>query len=253
VVHGDVENRGADKVQSCCGKTARNIRERTIMRTDKSNGAQEAKNRFRTDRLRMVEQQIRGRGIKDPHVLKAMEEVPRHLFVAPDDQSSAYDDNPLPIGYGQTISQPYIVALMTETLHITAHDRVLEIGTGSGYQSAILSRLAKDVFSIESIAPLADRARLTLNDLACHNVHVRVSDGYEGWPDKAPFDGVIVTAAPETVPDELIEQVADGGRIVIPVGLHYQELILLTKERTVVRSHKIADVRFVPMVRKEKG
>lgn len=196
----------------------------------------------------MVEEQIRRRGVDDPKVLEVMAIVPRHLFVLEADRPSAYMDGPLPIGFGQTISQPYIVALMTEALRVTGEDRVLEIGTGSGYQSAVLSRMARAVFSIESVEPLGRRAKRQLKDLGCDNVHVRVGDGFAGWPEEAPFDGIIVTAAPETVPDALMRQLTDGGRMVIPVGMYHQELLVLRKQGSEVLRQKIADVRFVPMI-----
>jgi protein-L-isoaspartate(D-aspartate) O-methyltransferase len=223
------------------------------MRTKKGNGSpkpdEPGADPFQADRLRMVHEQIRGRGIDDGRVLAAMEEVPRHVFVAPGDQASAYNDNPLPIGFGQTISQPYIVALMTEALKIKPSDRVLEIGTGSGYQTSILARLARDVFTIECVESLAKDALQRLREFNCDNAHVRIGDGYDGWPEEAPFDGIIVTAAPESVPETLVDQLTVDGRMVIPVGAYYQELVLLTREGDGVRREKITDVRFVPMVR----
>jgi protein-L-isoaspartate(D-aspartate) O-methyltransferase len=206
---------------------------------------------FKHARLQMVHDQIRTRGITDPLVLEAMEEVPRHRFVVPLDEAAAYDDNPLPIGFGQTISQPYIVALMTAALQLKEGDRVLEIGTGSGYQTAILSRLAREVYSIEFVKSLAEDAERRLQEFGCDNVHIRVSDGYEGWPEEAPFDGIIVTAAPEEVPDTLIAQLSPKGRLVIPVGVHYQELFAIEKVGDALRREKLADVRFVPMVRRK--
>lgn len=205
---------------------------------------------FRDDRHRMVERQLRDRGIRDARVLDVMERLPRDLFVTLGEMDSAYNDTPLPIGFGQTISQPYIVALMTEALEITTEHRVLEIGTGSGYQTAILSRLAGEVFSIESVSALAQEAKQHLDTLGIRNVHIRVGDGYEGWPEEAPFDRLIVTAAPETVPQPLVDQLVDGGIMVVPVGVHYQELIVVRKDADKVRRKKIADVRFVPMVKR---
>lgn len=204
--------------------------------------------RFKTERLKMVDEQIRRRGIRDPRVLEAMERVPRHLFVSPGERRYAYNDNPLPIGHGQTISQPYIVALMTELLELKRGDRVLEIGAGSGYQTAVLSLLAGKVFSIERVEQLGVSARERLDSLGFDNVEVRVGDGYAGWSAEAPFDSIIVTAAPETVPQALIEQLTDGGRMAIPVGLHFQELFCVVKEGEKTREEKIANVRFVPMV-----
>jgi protein-L-isoaspartate(D-aspartate) O-methyltransferase len=202
------------------------------------------------DRLRMVHEQIRRRDVKDPRVLRAMEKVPRHLFVRPEDIPFAHTDSPLPIGHGQTISQPYIVALMTELLEIEPDHRVLEIGTGSGYQAAVLSLLAKDVYTVEYLEPLAASARKLLASLGCANVHVRVGDGYEGWKEEAPFDSIIVTAAPESVPDALSAQLKEGGRMAIPVGSYFQDLVLAVKKAGRLREQKVADVRFVPMVRR---
>jgi protein-L-isoaspartate(D-aspartate) O-methyltransferase len=198
----------------------------------------------------MVHEQIRTRGISDPRVLAAMESVPRHLFVVALDVATAYNDTPRSIGFGQTISQPYIVALMTAALRVEPSDRVLEIGTGSGYQTAILSHLAREVYSVEFVKSLAEDAERRLHDVGCANVHIRVGDGYAGWPEEAPFDGIIVTAAPEEVPQSLIDQLAPEARLVIPVGVHYQELFAIDKVGGKLRREKLADVRFVPMVRR---
>jgi len=222
----------------------------------KSTGGNTVDDVYLKPRLRMVAKQIRRRGVSDVRVLKAMEQVPRHLFVPPAQVGEAYDDHPLPVGYGQTISQPYIVALMTESLKLHAGDRVLEIGTGSGYQAAVLSLLVKKVYSMEIVAPLGRSAARCLKDLGFNNVDVRIGDGYLGWPDEAPFDAIMVTAAPDTVPQPLIDQLAEGGRMVIPVGEYYQELILLVKKDGRVERQSIASVRFVPMVshpKKENG
>lgn len=203
---------------------------------------------FAGARRRMVEEQIRARGVTAPRVLAAMEAVPRHLFVPEGERQRAYTDSPLPIGAGQTISQPYIVALMTSLLDVQPGDRILEVGTGSGYQAAVLSRLARRVYTVEILEPLANRARRTLAALGYDNVHVRVGDGYQGWPEEAPFDGIIVTAAPRHVPEPLLRQLKTGGKLVIPVGEGYQDLEVLTKragggfDRT-----KVLPVRFVPM------
>jgi protein-L-isoaspartate(D-aspartate) O-methyltransferase len=202
----------------------------------------------KANRHRMVEEQIRRRNIKDPRVLWAMETVPRHLFVRPDDFANAYDDTPLPIGLGQTISQPYIVALMTELLDLEPAHRVLEIGTGSGYQAAVLSLLVSEVFSIECIEPLGAEARERLESLGYDNVRVKIADGYAGWREAAPFDAVIVTAAPERIPDELVDQLVDGGRMAIPVGTNFQELYRVVIRGGDTIEEKIANVRFVPMV-----
>ena len=199
-------------------------------------------------RARMVETQIVSRGVRDPRVLEAMRKVPRHLFVAPPERAHGYEDHPLPIGGSQTISQPYIVALMTELLALPPKARVLEIGTGSGYQSAVLSEIADEVYSIEILPDLADAAASKLKELGYANVTVRAGDGYRGWPEHAPFDGIIVTAAPEKIPEPLVEQLAPGGRMVIPVGGFFQELKVFTREPDGTVSEKaIIPVRFVPM------
>jgi protein-L-isoaspartate(D-aspartate) O-methyltransferase len=196
----------------------------------------------------MVETQIMARGVRDPRVLAAMREVPRHLFVDPSESGGAYEDHPLPIGGNQTISQPYIVALMTELAKIGPRDKVLEIGTGSGYQSAVLSKLATEVYSIEIVPELARQSAERLRKLGYANVTVREGDGYRGWPEHAPFDAIIVTAAPDRIPQPLLDQLAAGGRLVIPVGSFFQELKVLTKDRDGRISEKdIIPVRFVPM------
>lgn len=208
---------------------------------------------YRNERLRMVEDQIRRRDVKDRRVLEAMETVPRHRFVLGADLDFAYADTPLPIGQGQTISQPYIVALMTEMLELEPAHRVLEIGTGSGYQAAVLSLVAKEVFTVEYVPSLGTEAKKRLESLGYRNVHVRIGDGYAGWPEEAPFDAVIVTAAPDKVPPSLVDQLKDGGRMAIPVGTHFQELFLIRKAGGKTTEEKVADVRFVPMVGKERG
>ncbi len=195
----------------------------------------------------MVEQQIRERGVEQPAVLQAMESVPRHLFIPADHRDQAYSDAPLPIGWGQTISQPYIVALMTQLLDLDHHDKVLEIGTGSGYHAAVLSKVAGEVFTIEIIDELGKQARATLQQLGYQNVHVRVGDGYKGWPEEAPFDAIILTAAPPKIPEPLVEQLKVGGRMVVPVGSYLQDLLLLTKTAHGVEKRIVAPVRFVPM------
>jgi len=199
-------------------------------------------------RAGMVDRQIAGRGVKDTRVLAVMREVPRHLFVPPDQASQAYDDHPLPIGSGQTISQPYVVAFMTEQLGLTGKERVLEIGTGSGYQTAVLSRLAGKVFSIEIRPELAAEAAERLKEYGATNVEVRAADGFFGWPEEAPFDGILVTAAPETVPEPLLAQLAPGGRMVIPVGGFYQELKVIERTADGFRERSVLPVRFVPFV-----
>ncbi|MFP8881862.1 MAG: protein-L-isoaspartate(D-aspartate) O-methyltransferase [Myxococcota bacterium] len=198
-------------------------------------------------RDQMVHEQLVGRDIRDPRVLAAMREVPRHEFVPESERARAYDDHPLPIGYRQTISQPYIVAAMTERLELTGDQRVLEIGTGSGYQTAVLARLAKEVYSIEIIEELAERASADLSRLGYHNVTLRSGDGYRGWSEHAPFDAIIVTAAPDHVPQPLIDQLAMGGRMVVPVGKWSQELVLLRRTPDGVERKHFMNVRFVPM------
>jgi protein-L-isoaspartate(D-aspartate) O-methyltransferase len=173
---------------------------------------------FATQRQRMVEQQLKPRGIKEERVLAAMAKVPREEFIPVDARAGAYEDGPLPIGYDQTISQPYVVAFMTEQLRPKTSDRVLEIGSGSGYQAAILGELVAEIYTIEIVAPLAKTAEATLQRLGYNNVHIKVGDGYKGWPEEAPFDAIIVTCAPEKVPEPLVDQLKDDGRMVIPVG-----------------------------------
>ncbi|HDT14331.1 MAG TPA: protein-L-isoaspartate(D-aspartate) O-methyltransferase [Candidatus Aminicenantes bacterium] len=204
---------------------------------------------FAAMRRTMVARQIEARGVRDPLVLKAMAEVPRHLFVPADIAGEAYEDYPLPIGEGQTISQPYIVALMTECLALEGGEKVLEIGTGSGYQAAVLGRIAGEVFSIEINAALAFRAGSTLAELGYANVRVRAGDGFFGWPEEAPFDAVIVTAAAPEVPPALFDQLAEGGRLVLPLGdpKTYQRLTVITKRGDKPRTERVLDVRFVPM------
>lgn len=204
-------------------------------------------------RTQMVEQQLAGRDIKNPRVLDAMRKVPRHEFVPQSMRLGAYDDTPLPIGYNQTISQPYIVAYMTEALELQPTHRVLEIGTGSGYQAAVLGELARDVYTIEIVEPLATRARETLKRLGYNNVHVRTGNGYLGWPEKAPFDRVMVTAAPDQVPPALVEQLTVGGLMAIPVGVGDQELRILRRTEKGLETLRTLPVRFVPMTGKPKG
>lgn len=198
-------------------------------------------------RKQMVENQIRARGVKDQRVLDALLRVERHHFVPQGLEQAAYDDNPLSIGEGQTISQPYIVALMTELARVQSGSKVLEVGTGSGYQAAVLSVLAKEVFTIEIIQSLGNQAREKLKALGYENVHVRVGDGYKGWPEEAPFDAILVTAAPDHVPQPLVDQLKIGGRLVIPLGDFYQDLAVLTKTEKGIQKENIIPVRFVPM------
>ncbi len=204
---------------------------------------------FSAQREAMVAKQIERRGVKDPRVLAAMRKIPRHEFVPVDTRKNAYDDRPLPIGHGQTISQPYVVAFMTEVLALKSSEKVLEVGTGSGYQAAVLGELAKEVSSIEIVAPLAQRATAVLKKLGYDNVNVRVGDGYRGWREAAPFDAIIVTCAPDAVPQPLVDQLAEGGRMIIPVGPTGEagHLVLLRKSHGKLNQRKILPVRFVPM------
>ena len=203
------------------------------------------------ERARMVDEQIRARGIREEAVLAAMTRVPRHEFVPLEWQQLSYADRPLPIGFDQTISQPYIVGYMTEAAQIEPDDKVLEIGTGSGYQAAILAELAREVYTIELIPELAARARSALRKLGYTNVHTRTGDGYAGWKEQAPFDAILVTAAPDHVPPALVEQLAVNARMIIPVGRGEQEMRVITKTaRGVIEESTIA-VRFVPLVRRD--
>lgn len=205
---------------------------------------------WQDERTRMVTEQLQARDIHNERVLDAMRSVPRHLFIPEHARGGSYGDFPVPIGYGQTISQPYIVAFMTQSLDIGPGDRVLEIGTGSGYQAAVLSLLAKEVFTIEIIESLANRARGTLTDLGYKNVQVRAGNGYFGWPEHAPFDRIIVTAAPEEVPPALVEQLKLGGLMAIPVGVDDQELRVLRRTSSGMETIATLPVRFVPMTGK---
>jgi protein-L-isoaspartate(D-aspartate) O-methyltransferase len=208
---------------------------------------------FAAQRERMVEKQLKFRGIKDERVLAAMAKVPREEFIPVDTRADAYEDGPLPIGYDQTISQPYIVAFMTEQLRPKSNDRVLEIGSGSGYQAAVLAELVADVYTIDIVEPLAKTAEATLQRLGYKNVHIKVGDGYKGWPEEAPFDAIIVTCAPEKVPQPLVDQLTDGGRMVIPVGERFaQQLYLLEKKNGQLKESATLPVRFVPMVRSKE-
>jgi len=207
--------------------------------------------RYVTARLRMVRVQVVDRGITNKSVLAAMSKVPRHLFVPTEYQNEAYDDNPLPIGYGQTISQPYIVALMTEAVMPGPNKKALEVGTGSGYQAAVLAEIVDHVYSIEIVPDLALESYERLKELGYKNVTVKFGDGYKGWSENAPFDIIIVTAAADQIPAPLVEQLAEGGRLVIPVGAPtaVQELILLYKKNGKIEKSRITFVRFVPFKR----
>jgi protein-L-isoaspartate(D-aspartate) O-methyltransferase len=200
-----------------------------------------------TERNYMVDRQIEGRGIKNRKVLNAMREVPRHRFVPESVKANAYDDNPLPIGYGQTISQPYIVAQMTDLLNLSGTERILEIGTGSGYQAAILAKICDSVYTIEIICPLADRADSTMKALGYDNVKVICGDGYRGYAEAAPYDRIIVTAAPDHVPQPLLDQLSMGGFMVIPVGDKLQFLKIYEKTEEGIKEKTDIAVRFVPM------
>jgi protein-L-isoaspartate(D-aspartate) O-methyltransferase len=204
---------------------------------------------FAAERQKMVEQQLRTRGIREERVLAAMAKVPREEFVPENERGQSYADSALPIGHDQTISQPFIVAYMTEQSRLQPSDRVLEVGTGSGYQAAILAELAKDVYTIEIIEPLAKEASARLARLGYNNAHVKVGDGYQGWPEVAPFDAIIVTCAPDKVPQPLTQQLKDGGRMIIPVGttMMEQQLYLLEKKNGQMAQTAILPVRFVPM------
>jgi protein-L-isoaspartate(D-aspartate) O-methyltransferase len=214
-------------------------------------GAQRLDQRTLTERrLAMVESQIRARGVDDERVLAAMAKVPRHRFVLESDLDVAYDDHPIGIGFGQTISQPYIVGFMSDALALDATHRVLEIGTGSGYQAAVLGELAREVYTIEIVPELAKRSSALLTALGYANVHVRAGDGYAGWREHAPFDAIIVTAAPDHVPQPLVDQLKMGGRLVIPVGRGSQDLLVMTRTENGLREEERLPVRFVPLTRK---
>jgi protein-L-isoaspartate(D-aspartate) O-methyltransferase len=204
---------------------------------------------YQAARQRMVEEDIQGRGIDDKRVLQAMLKVERHLFVPENYRHLAYADRPLPIGGRQTISQPYIVALMTHHLHLNPEDKVLEIGTGSGYQAAVLAELAKEVYSIEIIEELARRAQECLQELGYHNVQVKCGDGFYGWKEYAPYDAIIVTCAAPSIPQHLVDQLKEGGRLILPLGDEpfHQSLTVLTKRNGRIEKQRITDVVFVPM------
>lgn len=196
----------------------------------------------------MVTRQIEARGVTDKNVLNAMRTVERHKFVPEHSLHAAYDDHPLPIGYSQTISQPYIVALMTELCNLKGTEKVLEIGTGSGYQAAVLSRCAGSVYSIEIVEPLGKLAKQRLKTMGFDNVQVKIGDGYKGWPEEAPFDVIILTAAPPSLPESLFEQLREGGIMVAPVGEFFQELVQVEKINNTLHRKTVTHVRFVPMV-----
>ncbi len=196
----------------------------------------------------MVDVQIETRGVKDKRILAAMRKVPRHVFVPENMKRYAYQDEPLLIGEGQTISQPYIVAYMSEALQLKGPERVLEVGTGSGYQTAILAEIVKEVFTVELIETLSERAQETIKELGYKNIHFKIGDGTFGWKDHAPYDAIMVTAAPAKVPQSLREQLKVGGRMIIPVGATFQELVLLIREKKKFKKKKLLPVRFVPLI-----
>jgi protein-L-isoaspartate(D-aspartate) O-methyltransferase len=212
-------------------------------------GADSSETLFAQKRKSMVESQIKARGIRDPRVLDAMLKVRRHRFVPSHISHLAYEDYPLSIGEGQTISQPYIVALMTELLSLKGKEKILEIGTGSGYQAAILAELAGEVYTIEIFESLARQADGLLKELHYKNIRVKFGDGFLGWPERSPFDGIIVTCAPEKIPPPLLEQLAEGGRLVIPVGKYRQDLKFMRKIKNRIKEEDVIPVRFVPMLR----
>lgn len=222
------------------------------IKTEKETSVIEDKAWWKSAVNEMVNSQIVARGVADKRVIEVMKNIPRHLFVPNELERFAYVDSPLLIGHGQTISQPYIVALMTELLGLKGKEQVLEIGTGSGYQAAIISKLAKKCYTIEIVKELAESAKQKLKELGYKNVYVKWGDGYKGWKEQAPFDAIIVTAAPEDIPEELLKQLKVGGKMVIPVGdleTNSQELLVITKVKEGYKEEKIIPVRFVPMIK----
>lgn len=212
-------------------------------------GFDQGKDAFVERRYNMVETQIQSRGITDDKVLNAFRKVPPHRFVLPEYISSAYNDSPLPITDGQTISQPYIVAFMTDVLELKHSDKVLEIGTGSGYQAAILAEMCDSVFTIEIFKTMGEKAKGLFDELGYQNIFTKIGDGYKGWPEQAPFDAIIVTCSPTHIPPQLKDQLAEGGRMIIPVGESFvQSLVLLKKKRGKIKEVDVLPVRFVPMI-----
>jgi protein-L-isoaspartate(D-aspartate) O-methyltransferase len=209
--------------------------------------------KFERLRQRMIREQLQMRNIKDLHVLAAMNKVPRHEFVPFDYRESAYDDCALPLKMGQTVSQPYIVAFMTQALELQGTERVLEIGTGSGYQAAVLAEIVTEVYTIEILPQLHEQAAALLAKLGFRNIHLRTGDGYMGWPEHAPFDRIIVTAAPEYVPQPLIDQLKEGGRLIVPLGKINQDLVIIKKEKAGITRQTTIPVRFVPMTGEAMG
>ncbi len=206
------------------------------------------KDNFEEEREKMVQTQIEARGVKDEKVLKAMRKVCRHLFVPENMRAYAYQDEPLPIGEGQTISQPYIVAYMTEVLELKGEERVLEVGTGSGYQAAVLAEIVKEVFTVEIIESLSSKAQEVLKSLEYKNVYFKIGDGTLGWKENAPYDAIIVTAAPSKLPQALEEQLKISGRMIIPVGSMFQELVLVRRGKKKIKKKRLIPVRFVPLI-----
>ncbi len=209
-----------------------------------------AEEQFAAQRVRMVEDQIKDRGVRDERVLAALRKIPRHDYLPERLRSLAYADQPLPIGLNQTISQPYIVAYMTAQLGLKGNEKILEVGTGSGYQAAVLAEIVKEVYSIEILCPLAQRADSVLKTAGYKNIRVQCGDGYRGWPAAAPFDGIIVTAAPDHIPQPLIDQLKTGGRMILPLGENGQELVLVIKTASGIEKQILIPVRFVPMTGK---
>lgn len=223
-----------------------------IVMFGKCNSQEKPTDDYTALRGNMVKYQIEARGISDNNVLNAMRVIERHLFVPPEYARQAYEDHPLPIGEGQTISQPYIVAIMTEVLDLNKSSKVLEVGTGSGYQAAILSQICDSVYTIEIFESLGKQAHKLLKDIGYDNVKVKVGDGYEGWPEHSPFDAILATCAPTHIPQALKDQLKEGGKMVIPVGESYaQELVLLEKRNGKIEKKNIISVRFVPMINEE--
>ena len=203
---------------------------------------------FASLRERMVEEQIIARGVKDKKVIEVMKKVPRHLFVPEEYRQYSYEDEPLPIGEGQTISQPYIVAYMTEILELKEDDKVLEVGTGSGYQTAILAEIVKEVYTVEIIESLSKRAQKVLKELGYENIYFKIGDGTYGWKEHSPYNAILVTAAPSKIPESLQNQLDEGGRMIIPVGSFFQELVLVIRQKNKFKKKKLIPVRFVPLV-----
>lgn len=207
--------------------------------------------KFREKRIKMVDLQIRAKGIRSSKVLKVMEKVPRHCFIPENTQAHAYADEPLPIGKGQTISQPYIVAYMTDALNLDGSEKILEIGTGSGYQTAILAEIGREIYTVEVIEFLAIRAKKVLSEFNYTNIRFKLGDGNEGWDEHALYDAILVTAAPPKIPEKLLEQLKVGGRMILPVGVTFQELVYIEKLKKETRKKKLLPVRFVPLISRD--